>query len=219
MRCALVTIHANDYLPLAELTWINNRELYAKARGYDTVVKTDNFKYQHPQLGFEKIDMLLNILNEGKYDILHWSGTDTMITNFFIPLEEFIYPGYSVVIATDFNGINADSIIVHNTPDAKKWLQTILDMYPQYANRRGYEQDVMWDIQEQFKDIVKIVPQRYLNAYHYEIYKTRANATSNMDALGYSGDWKVGDFLLHCPGQPMQIRFDLFNQVKNMVIK
>lgn len=224
-RCGLVTIHTGRHLPLAELTWTNNRELYAKKHGYDAIAKTDNFKRTHLNanghtlLGYEKIELLLQTLNENKHDILLWSGADTMITNFTIELPEFYYPGYSVILATDFNGINADSFIVFNTPDAKKWLQTLLDMESVYCNFPGVEQDAMRDIQEQFKNIVKIVPQRYLNAYHYHIYRTRANATSNMDAMGYSGNWQIGNFLIHCPGQPMEVRFELFNRIKDLVIK
>ena len=225
-RCGLVTIHAGQkYESLAELTWTNNRELYAKKHGYDAIAKTTDLKRTHLNanghtlLGYEKIELLLELLNAGNHDILHWSGADTMITNFKIPLPEFYYPGYSVVIATDFNSINADSFILFNTPDAKRWLQRLLDLEPVYCNKPAIEQDAMCDIQEEFKNIVKIVPQRYLNSYHYPIYRTRANATSNMDSLGYSGNWQPGDFLIHCPGQPNEIRIELFNQIKDLIIQ
>lgn len=215
MRAAIVTLHNDNYKQLADLTWHQNRFLYAKANGYDPIAKTSGFR--QPIIGWEKIDLLLEVMNLGQHDVLHWSGTDTMITNFHIPLEEFLYDGYHITIATDFNGINADSIVIRNTPEGRAWLQMIMYKMPEYSSHPYLEQGVMMETLEEYRHIVKVVPQRYLNAYHYPLYY-RKGAKNNNDAMGFSGQWRKGDFLIHCPDQPMHIRLELFNQILPHVV-
>jgi galactosyl transferase GMA12/MNN10 family len=217
MRCALVTIHNSNYEQLADLTWHRNRTLYAKRHGYAAIAKTDGFNSSIP-IGFEKIVLLLELMKEGNYDIFHWSGTDTMITNFHIPLTEFAYPDYHVAIATDFNGINADSFVIRNTPEARAWLQMIMDLMPEYSNHEFFEQGVMMETHNKHKDIVKLVPQRFLNAYWMPIYYP-GQGRDLRDKFGLSGQWHPGDFLLHAPGQPMSVRLSLFSQILPLVLQ
>lgn len=217
MRCGLVTIHSGDaYTQLANLTWHQNRKLYAEKHGYDAIEQTDN--PNNMNLGFQKIALLKDILSQGNHDLLHWSGTDTMITNFSIPLTEFLYEGYHVVIATDFNGIQSDSFVIRNTMEGRAWLKMIMDKMPEYLSHPFLEQGVMMETHQQYQHIVKVVPQRFLNSYHYPLYYHKG-AKNNCDAMGFNGQWYPGDFLIHAPDQPMNIRYDVFNQVMPMVIK
>lgn len=216
MKCALVTLHNENYAKLANLTWDNNRVLYAKKHSYDYVAQTDNFGNMN--LGFAKIALLLHILKNTDIELLHWSGTDTMITNFTIPLTEFVYDGYHITIATDFNGIQSDSFLIRNTLEGRSWLEMILQKMPEYLTHPFLEQGVMMESHSQYQHIVKIVPQRFINSYHYPLYKYKG-AVNNNDKLGFSGQWQQGDFLIHAPDQPMDIRLNLFEQVKPLVIK
>jgi hypothetical protein len=215
MRCALVTIHDANYKTLADLTWHRNRELYAARHGYDAIVQTENFKVAN--LGWAKIALLLEIMDRKEHDLLHWSGTDTMITNFTIPLTEFAYDGYHITISTDFNGIQNDSFLVRNTPEARGWLQMIMDKMPEFLSHPYLEQGVMMDTYQQYSDIIKVVPQRFINAYHYPLYQNKG-AKGSLDRMGFSGQWQKGDFLIHCPDQKMDVRMNLFNQIINMVV-
>ena len=215
MKGAVVTLHDHNYKQLADITWERNRVLYAKKHGYDAIARTEGLGKMI--IGWEKIDLLLEVMSKGQHDVLHWSGTDTMITNFHIPLSEFLYDDYHVTIATDFNGINADSFVIRNTVEGRAWLQMIMDKMPQYSRHPYLEQGVMMETYHQYRHIVKLVPQRYLNAYHYPLYKNKG-AKNNCDAMGFSGQWRKGDFLLHAPDQPMHIRLALFNEVLPEVI-
>ncbi len=216
MKCALVTIHDDNYAKLADLTWTNNRALYAAKHGYDAIAKTDGFNGMN--IGFAKIELLLNIMNRREHDVLHWSGTDTMITNWSIPLTEFLYDGYHVTIATDFNGIQSDSFLIRNTMEGRAWLQMIMDKMPEYLRHPFYEQGVMMETYQQYQHIIKVVPQRFINSYHYPLYRNKG-AANNLDKMGFSGQWYPGDFLIHAPDHPMHVRLDLFNQVLPFVIK
>lgn len=215
MRAAIVTLHDKNYQQLADLTWHKNRIHYATANGYQPIAKTEGLGRMI--IGWEKIALLLEVMQTGQHDVLHWSGTDTMITNFHIPLNEFLYDGYHVTIATDFNGINADSFVVRNTQEGRDWLQMIMNKMPEYKNHPYLEQGVMMETYQQFKHIVKLVPQRYLNAYHYPLYYNKG-AKNDCDSMGFSGQWRKGDFLIHCPDHPMHVRLELFNQILPLVV-
>ena len=216
MRCAIVTLHTGEtYKQLADITWHKNRLLYAKQHGYGAIAKTDGFNGMN--LGFAKVALLLEVLDSNQYDVLHWSGTDTLITNFSIPLTTFLYDNYHVTIATDFNGIQSDSFVVRNTPEGRGWLQNIMDKMPQYLNHPFLEQGVMMESYQQYQNVVKIVPQRFLNSYYYSLYRNKG-ARDNNDKMGLSGQWEMGDFLLHAPDQPMNIRFELFNYTLNRIV-
>ena len=215
MKAAVVTTHDYKYKVLADLTWEGNRELYAAKNGYGALAKTDGFV--QPVIGWEKIVWLLEIMNNSDYELLHFSGTDTLITNWHIPLTEFVYDGFHVTIASDFNGINADSFVIRNTVEGRAWLQMIMDNQSRYANHPYCEQGVMMETYHQYKNIVKLVPQRYLNAYHYPLYRNKG-AIHPYDSMGFSGQWRKGDFLLHCPDHAMATRLELFREVLPEVI-
>jgi hypothetical protein len=216
MKIALVTIHSGEvYEKLAELTWHNNRAVYASKNGYDAIARTDNFGGMN--LGFAKIAMLLDVMHKNEHEAVFWSGTDTIITNFNIKLPSLLYDGFHVTMATDFNGLQSDSILIRNTIEGRAWLKMILDNMPTYLNHPFLEQGVMMETYNQFKHIVKLVPQRYMNSYMYDHYKNKGAKNSN-DALGFSGQWEQGDFLLHAPDQPMSIRIPLFNDKLSYVV-
>jgi predicted O-methyltransferase YrrM len=216
LRYALVTIHDNNYKDLADITWEQNKREYAELHKYDLIAKTSGFGDM--PIGFEKIALLRKIMDEGKHDVLYWSGTDVMITNYCIPLTEFVYPQHHVVISNDFNGINADSFVIRNTMEGRAWLDMIMSRMEEYRNHPYVEQGVMMDTQASMSHVVKVLPQRYLNAYYLPLYHQKG-AKDDLDSLGYGGNWRVGDFCLHAPDLPMDIRLALFNQVMPRVIK
>jgi hypothetical protein len=215
MKAAVLTTHDENYKILADLTWDKNRSLYARKHGYGALAKTDNF--QQPIIGWEKIVFCLEVMNNSDYELLHFSGTDTLITNWHIPLTEFVYPNYHITIATDFNGIQIDSFVIRNTQESRNWLQMIMDKQAEFSRHPYFEQGVVMTTYPQYKDIIKVVPQRYLNAYHYPLYKNKG-AKNNLDAMGFSGQWHKGDFLIHCPDHPMHVRLALFNEILPEVI-
>lgn len=216
LRYGLVTIHNENYKDLADLTWHQNKTEYANLHGYDMIAKTDNFGDM--PIGFEKIALLRDIMKQNKHDVLYWSGTDVMITNYCVPLTEFVYPQHHVVISNDFNGINADSFVIRNTMEGRAWLDMIMDKMEQYRNHPYVEQGVMMDTQQSMQHVVKVLPQRYLNSYYLPLYHQKG-AKDDLDSLGFGGNWRVGDFCLHAPDLPLDIRLALFNQVLPRVIK
>lgn len=133
-----------------------------------------------------------------------------MIMNFGRRLEEFIDPNFHFIIAGDFNGLNADSYLVRNTPEGRCWLEFILSQRANYEKSLFVEQSVMidWHQREPFKDWVKVVPQNGpdgINAYEMGLYKVFAPGTPEFER----GQWQPGDFLVHWPGRMLSERMEL----------
>jgi hypothetical protein len=207
MKFAIVSLHSHVYQPLADLTWHQNRLLYAIKHGYEPIVKTDDFKGMH--LGFAKIALLKEVLDQDRFDAVFWTGADTLITNFNYELDQFIYENKHITIATDFNMIQNDSFIIRNTPESKNYLDMILEKMPVYLSHPYFETGVMVETYPQYEKIIKIVPQKFLNSYPYEIYVKNFGAPNTLDRLGLNGNWTKGDFLIHFPGLNIPTRIKL----------
>ena len=213
MNIAVVSLNNQGYQPLADLTWDQNKALYAERHGYAYACKTDNF--YNVNIGFEKIWFLRDML-EGYPDIewIWWTGCDTLITNFTIKLEDIIDNNYHFIIATDCNDINADSFLIRNSPEGRAYIQMIIGQYPLYYNHNWAEQQVMIDTYEDNKDIIKIVPQKTFNSYDCKLYPTQAA----VDRHGNSSDWTKGDLLIHWPGTSLPHRMQLAQYYLTQVV-
>lgn len=219
MKFALVTAHNEKYQPLADLTWHQNKELYAQQHGYDAIAKVDGYKYPVSQISFERTELIIELLESGKYDWIHACGCDTMITNFTIKLEDLVDDNYDFIIATDCFNINNDSFLVKNTPLSIAWLKHVVAVREQYANDPWYDQQAMIDSIDMMADKIKIVPQKYLNSYDYDQYPGSVPHIYKKDMLGNDGQWSVGDFLIHWPGVSLERRLPLAQHMLTQVIK
>jgi len=212
---AVVSLNDEKYQPLADLTWTKNKQIYCERHGYVGINKTSGFRGGIP-IGFEKIAFLQDLLNE-RPDIewVWWTGSDAMITNHTIKIEDKIIPEYDLIIATDCNEINNDSFLLKNSEWSKNYLAHIMEVMPQYKNHYFYEQQAMIDSVPANKDKIKIVPQRYLNAYKNDLYPHQ----SKFDLLGNDGTWQKGDWLIHWPGTGLDLRLQLARHFLNEVVQ
>ena len=198
MNFALVSLNDQNYQPLAALTWEQNKVKYADRNEYAYACKTDGF--YNVGIGFEKI-WFINDMLEAYPDIdwLWWSGCDSLITNFTIRLEDRVDNNYHFIIATDCNGVNADSFFVRNSPDGRDFIKMIMSKHAEYKDHVWAEQQVIIDSLETHKDIIKLVPQRDINAYDYGLYPD----CIPKDKFGNDGQWQKGDLLIHWPGRSL----------------
>jgi hypothetical protein len=212
---AVVSLNDEKYQPLADLTWNQNKQQYCERHGYVGINKTDNF-VGGITIGFEKIFFIKNLM-ETRKDIewFWWTGTDAMITNHTIKIEDKIDPAYDLIIATDCNEINNDSFLIKNSEWSCAYMQQIIDLMPKYEKHYFYEQQAMIDSIPEHPGKVKIVPQRYLNAYKNDLYPHQ----SKSDLLGNDGTWQKGDWLIHWPGTGLDLRLQLARHFLNEVVK
>jgi hypothetical protein len=219
MTYAIVTAHTENYLPLSQITWDQNKKLYAEHHGYDAVALTE-FKY--PELffvGFARTELIIELLESGKYEWVHACGCDTMITNFNIKLEDLVDNDYDFIIATDCFNINNDSFLARATPTTINWLKEVVARREEYRVSKWYDQQAMIDTIEMMGDRIKFVPQRQINSYDYDQYPGSVPHVYKKDLFGNDGQWAPGDFLIHWPGIGLERRIPLAEQMLTQVIK
>jgi hypothetical protein len=213
----ITSLHNGSYTTLADITWANKVK-YAVKHGYNHLAKTEDFHGYTP--GFEKIQLILDIFeNFSDTEWVVWTGTDSIITNHQIRVQDRICDTHDVIMAGDFNyAINADVILARNTPAAKRYFQTIMDRYADYKDHQFQEQQCMLDIHDSFTDVVKLVPQREINSYQYDIYTHGPwyNQTYT-DVAGNDGNWQTGDWIIHWPGTDLNTRMQLAQKYTQLV--
>lgn len=212
---AIISMNDAKYQPLADITWIQNKIPYCKKHNYAAHCMTFGFKGNIP-IGFEKLFYMLDILNEHpEYEWIWWTGSDTMVTNWNIKIEDKIMPEWDLIMATDYNEINNDSFLMKNSEWSRNYLQYLIDVIPKYTNHYFYEQQAMIDSYFDHRDHFKLVPQRYLNAYKNDLYPHQGS----YDCLGTDGTWQSGDWLVHWPGTTLEHRLLLAKDFVTKVIK
>jgi hypothetical protein len=230
---ALVELHDDNYQELANRTWHDNKLTYAELHGYKTFCRTDNF-VPNSGLGYQKIHYIKELL-ETNPDVewFWWTGTDTMITNFATRIEDRILGDYHFIISVDVNGINADSFLIRNTPEGRAYIDHLLELEEECSKHWDGEQRAIavslglpvtaqtrfWDgieICERWRDHVKLMPQRYMNSFNYQLYGN--TYTDHRDSLGWDGNWQLGDWLIHWPAIPLNYRLELANFYKEHII-
>ena len=230
---ALISLHAPNFQPLADLTWDQNKLLYAQRHGYSAFCKSDNLR-PNSIIGYQKIHYVKEILEQNKdIDWVWCTGTDSMITNFATKIEDRIDNNYHFIVSTDVNGINADSFLVRNTPEGHGFINHLIELEEECSKHWDGEQraiavalglpvtgDTSWKIHpepalnERYQNIAKIMPQRFMNSFHYRLY----HYTDLRDKLGVHGDWEQGDWLIHWPATPLDFRIQLFNHFKQFIL-
>ena len=240
-KYALITHHDPGYQPLADLTWHQNKKEYCNLHGYDMIARTNDFITQQPDglmTGFEKIHLARQVLiDHPEYEWIWWTGTDTMVTNFATRLEERTNNAFHFIVSVDINCINADSFLVRNTQEGMQFLTAILALEEEYfakywdteqraiANLVGLPGtgDLGWpnpsniELTGQFKDIVKVMPQRYMNCFNYHLYGS--TYSHHKDKFDFDGNWQLGDWLIHWPAVNLQSRIDLANFYSQYIIR
>jgi hypothetical protein len=219
LKFALVTAHNEAYQPLADITWNQNKKVYCEKWGYDALAMTSGFQLPVQHISFERSNYIADLLESGQYDWIHAVGCDTMITNFNIKLEDLIDDDFDFVIATDCYNINNDSFLARASDTTIKWLRNTVSLYESYINAKWLDQSAMIDTIDMMGDRIKIVPQRALNSYNYDLYPGLIPHIYKKDLLGNDGQWQPGDFLIHWPAVPLNKRIELAQQMLGQVVQ
>lgn len=234
----LITHHNELYQPLADLTWEENKIQYAELHDYAYYARTENFTSvaSNSVFAFEKIHIALDVIDQfPECKWLWWTGTDSIITNYSIKIEDRIDDNYHIIVSVDVNGINEDSMLIRNSPEGISFLKDINALEFQYAhfwdagqralsNLLGFPGTSLpgWPfgkeliVNEKYRNVVKLVPQRYMNSYNYDLYREYPDTR---DRFGVDGNWQQGDWLIHWPAQGISDRIRYVNYYKNLIVK
>ena len=203
---AVASLHDANYSDLAALTDQSKKE-YCERHGYQFHVLTE-MKYS-TITGFNKIHFALDIFNQHpEIEWLLFSECDAMITNQTIRIEDRIDNNYHFIVPVDRLNLNSGNFLARNTAEGRAYLQMIVDSEEAYQTVEWAEQQVIIDTIEEYQNIVKIVPQKYMNSYEPEIYDY---CDARFDILGNSGAWEPGDWIVHWPGTYKPTRIERAN--------
>lgn len=227
-KICIASIHTSDMDPLAEITWSQNKKLYCDLKGYSYELKEQKTSYS----GFDKILFLEEIVKKNRYDLILWCDCDTLITNFNKNIEDLVDEKYHFFLTKDWNSINGGVFLFKTSDQGLKYFYHLKEKMYEYASQNTYrfgeEQTAMIKTCEdqQFKDVVKILPQRTMNSYPYDKIYGHPNGYKGKpgypDKLGENGNWEKGDFIIHIPGFGPDLfdkRMEHFNYYINEVIK
>jgi hypothetical protein len=200
MTYAIVSIHTPNFKELSDVTWPNKVE-YANRHSYKSQAKTDGFLLEHAS--GEKIPFIREYLKANPdVEWVWWLDTDTLITNYTKKIEEFLDNDYHFIITTDNNGINAGSFFVRNSPESLAYLDYMLEQYPTFKEQHGFfaEQECMVATYKmpEWQPLIKIIPQKLINAY--DVWP---NTWIDFSTFA---SWEPGDFVVHWPGSTMETR-------------
>lgn len=211
----LLTACSVQYQPLGSLTNPGKLE-YCERHGHDFLF----FKHRDPLTCWQRVDFWKRALPLNPW--LWFTGADLMITNLQTPALQFCDEAAHLVIGLDVNGINCDSFFLKNCPESFEYL----DRVRAGEGKVFTEQEAMASVVglptngrialglfsspcfEEFK--VKIVPQKWFNAYPYEQF-----------GYGPQPDktWRPGDFVCHWPGLSFEHRMKLAKETLGKVVR
>jgi len=202
-RFAVLTMYDADMSEIGELTAANKTE-YCRVHGYHCIVRTDGFDASRP-VPWSKVRFLEQHLPD--HDWVFWSDADSLIMNHRTRLEELTHTTADLIITRDINGINSGSFLVRNCPWAHAFLAEVYAQ-TQYLHDRWWENRAFfWLLKaHRHRRHAKIVRQEVLNSYLYE-------------ASGVTGrrSFQPGDFVLHLPGLPSELRLHLLREYARRV--
>lgn len=221
MNIAMATLNDESYEPLAEITFHQNKYQYCLKHGYEPIQKNDDWSFPKKAIGFEKLKHTLEIFQERPHlDWIHYSGCDTLVTNFNQKLENIIDDSYHMIVCFDGNGMNVDSLLIKNSRVGNGLLNVILKAYDNYKDHFWYEQQAFIDFfftAPLGRDIIKALPQRVMNSYIYDLYPEWKDRPQ-LDHTGNDGNWVHGDFMLHLPGIPLEKRIEIMTEFLGKVV-
>lgn len=192
---AVASINTEDYQDLADLTDASKQE-YCDRYGYKFFVLKET-KYS-TIMGFNKIHYVRDLFEQHpEIEWLLFSECDAMITNHTIKIEDRIDDDYHFIVPVDRLNINSGNFLARNSEAGRAYLDMIIQKEDEYKQVEWAEQQVIIDTFPDLSQIVKLVPQRYMNSYEPQIYDY---CDARFDIMGNSGAWEKGDWIVHWPG-------------------
>jgi hypothetical protein len=215
MKAAIISYHDASYQPLADITWDQNKIPYCEQHGYHCEFEPLEGLNHIGQL--QKVRFINRMLNDpAGYEWIWWTGCDLMITNFSVKIEDKIDENYHMVIATDCNGINADSILIKNSEEGRAYWKMVSDLLPSRSHDWEGEQGIIKLTYPNHRKGIKVVPQRDINSYDYNVY---GGHYKPFDHLGTNGQWQKGDWVIQWPGVGLDARLKLAEHYTKQIIK
>jgi hypothetical protein len=226
---AVASMSTKNIHDLSNATDATKKE-YCERHGYlwanlgddDIIIKTTPFSNF---MDFNKPLFIKKLFEEHpNVEWLLMTEADATITNLTIKIEDKIDNDYHVIVPVDRLNLNSGNWLIRNSEQGRAYIQTMIDRTPEYEwsqgpnstwkDRWGIQQYII-DTLEEFEDIIKIVPQRYMNSYE-QIYDY---CQIDVDILGTPALWEPGDWIVHWPGIRHEVRLEQCKKLPEMITR
>lgn len=172
-----------------------NKARYCRRHGYDFIEQTSGFPAGRPAV-WGKIRFVQQHLP--RYDWIFWTDADSLILNQAVRLEELTDDEFDVVICHEDLGvgvynINAGQILFRNTPWALRFLDEVWD-----------QTWALDDPHQEQRALIHLLWSQDLSEHVQVVTQNRFNS--------YPETYARGDFLLHFPDLPPDVRRRLMRQ-------
>jgi hypothetical protein len=185
-----------------------SKEEYCKKWEYDFL--SIEIQEYDKEIGWYKIDEFLRQLRD--YDYVFYCEADCLITNFTKQIEDIIDDKYDIIIAKNsisprWTGINCGNLIIKNSEWSINFLEKLKNK-KEFWHHNWAEQQALIDELEKDSDLlnnIKFVSTREMGGFHHQWYP--------------KDNWQTGDWILHAAGCSNEHRYNLFNELKNKIVK
>lgn len=201
--------HGPSYNEIAKITDLSKKE-YAESHGYDFYSRKE-IKLTERASNWERISIFLDYID--KYDWIFYTDCDSMIMNHTIKLENLIDDNFDIIISeTERKNLiqtNTGVMLVKCSKWTKDFMNLLLtDKYKNYYHENMWEQGAInneINTDAEIKKHFKITHLRFFNSYYH--------------AWHPNDNYQHGDFVIHLPGRSNESRYQIFNELKNHIIK
>ena len=193
------------------------KQEYAARHGYTWYVKKDN--WQSSDMGFARVYLVREIFE--KYKDVKWVfvvDCDAIITNFNIKIEDRIDDNFHVIYTVYHNGLNVGVALFRNSPEGRQYINNIIALEEKYLSHPWKEQQAIIDTYGKYRNIIKVVPARYMNSLQWQMYD-RNQLPVEDDILGQNMLWQYGDWALHWPGANHKGRIEQAKVMINNIMR
>jgi hypothetical protein len=185
-----------------------SKEEYCETHGYDFYCRTEGIRTDRA-IGWEKIQIICDHID--KYDYIFYVECDAMIMNHTIRIENLIDDNYDITTSIHKNAneyeINAGVLLIKCSEWSKNFLNKLCKKEEFHHHNWAEQAAIINELKTntETRKHFKFVSNRYFNSYAHKWYP--------------EDNFQIGDFVLHAAGSSNDYRFQLFNEMKNYIIK
>jgi len=184
-KIAIVTLFDSGYMDISKYS-IQNKLAYSRKYGYDFYY-FDEYLDKAKSFNYNKMLVVRNILDTGKYEWVWWVNIDSVILNFGIGLDSIIDDGYELIFTKNCNNvITSGSCFFKNTELVKSFIGESCE----YMKESGVDISYILNFGSQcrqYLSVTKLIDERVCNSY----------CDDGIDGIsGGSSVYKEGDFLI-----------------------
>jgi hypothetical protein len=201
MKVTVVSMWAKNYSEIADIT-IPNLLAYCERHGYDfrSILLEDGNAYH-----FRKHEFFKELF-ETDVELIWYMDVDCLVTNHNIEIESFV-DECDFFITKDVHELNGGSVIIKNNEHGRRFNDFVLSKKDKYDNEQNVYNE--FGINWQMDGILGRLGHPSINSYDYRLYPEYPNIRERD-----KGHWHEGDFVLHVPGAPMNVRIERLKNAK-----